>query len=71
MKPINQAHNAEAFIADKRHEEFHDHYLWDLRKARDGQRDKIPAWHRGPAFPKTGQHGESWSFGISVYSTVS
>ena len=45
-KPVNQAKNAEAFIADQRHEKFHDHHLWDLRKARDGQRDKIPEWEQ-------------------------
>jgi len=44
MKPVNQSHNAEAFIADKRHEEFHDSHLWDLRKARDRQRDMVPEW---------------------------
>lgn len=44
MKPVNQARNAEAFIADRRHETFHDHHIWDLRKGRDQERDAVPEW---------------------------
>jgi len=44
MKPVNQERNAEAFIADARHEENHDRVLWRLRQHRDQQRDLIPEW---------------------------
>ncbi len=44
MKPVNQSTAADVFIADSRHESFHDHHLWDLRKGRDSERDKIPEW---------------------------
>jgi L-lactate dehydrogenase complex protein LldF len=44
MKRLDHARAASRFIAQERHQAFHDTRLWDLRKKRDREAHAIPEW---------------------------
>ena len=44
MKRLDHAEAASHFIANEKHEAFHDARLWDLRKKRDREAHAIPEW---------------------------
>lgn len=46
MTRLDHAEAASRFIADKRHDTFHDARLWDLRRKRDREAHAIPEWEQ-------------------------
>ncbi len=46
MKRLDHAEAASRFIANEKHEAFHDARLWDLRKKRDREAHAIPEWEQ-------------------------
>ena len=46
MSPVNQAKNAEAFLADTVHEERLDKLLWMMRMRRDAAAKQVPEWEQ-------------------------
>ena len=46
MKRVDHAEASSRFIEAKDHADFHDQRLWDLRKKRDGESQRLPEWEQ-------------------------